>query len=73
MNLTVTLLDVAYVPDLSCNLFSLMAGHMRGAGLRTEEIDMCISIFVGRFRLEGDGSSYSSFGCRIQPLSLIHI
>ena len=26
-NLTVKLLDAAYVPDLSCNLFSLMAGH----------------------------------------------
>ena len=31
-NLTVKLLDVAYVPDLSCNLFSLMAAHRRGVG-----------------------------------------
>ncbi|CAN0005296.1 unnamed protein product, partial [Laminaria digitata] len=31
-NLTVKLSDVAYVPDLSCNLFSLMAAHRRGVG-----------------------------------------
>ena len=34
-NLIVKLLDVAYVPDLSCDLFSLMAKHRRGAGCRT--------------------------------------
>ena len=28
---------------------------------------MCISLFDGRLRFEGDGSSYSGFGCRIEP------
>ena len=51
-NLIVKLLDVAYVPDLSCDLFSLMAKHRRGAGCRTEEGGMCISLFDGRLRFE---------------------
>ena len=28
---------------------------------------MCISSFDGGLRFEGDGSSYSGFGCRIDP------
>ena len=28
---------------------------------------MCISSFDGGLRFEGDGSSYSGFGCRIEP------
>ncbi|CAN0062318.1 unnamed protein product, partial [Laminaria digitata] len=31
-DLTVKLLDAAYVPDLAFNLFSLMAAHMHGVG-----------------------------------------
>ena len=87
-NLTVKLCDKAYVPDLSCNLFSLMAAHRCGVGLRTEKSGMCISLFDDRLVFERDGSSYSGFGCRIEPdddgctqlpdvppnvLSLIHI
>ena len=37
-NLTVKLLDVAYAPDLSCNLFSFMAAHRRFVGFRTEQV-----------------------------------
>ncbi|CAM9954547.1 unnamed protein product, partial [Laminaria digitata] len=35
-DLTVKLLDVAYVPDLAFNLFSLMAAHKQGVGFMTE-------------------------------------
>ena len=66
-NLTVKLLDVAYVPDRSCNLFSLMAAHRRSLGFRTEKSGMCISLFDGRLRFEGDGSRFSGFGWRIEP------
>ena len=66
-SLTVKLLDVTYVPALSCNLFSLMAARRRGVGFRTAESGMCISLFDGRLRFEGDGSSYSGFSCRIEP------
>ena len=61
-NLTVKLLDVAHVPDLSYNLFS-----RRGVGSTTEDSRTCISLFDGRLGFEGDGSSYSGFGCRIEP------
>ncbi|CAM9165641.1 unnamed protein product, partial [Laminaria digitata] len=47
-DLTVKLLDVAYVPDLAFNLFSLMAAHKQGVGFMTEEEDLCISLFDGR-------------------------
>ena len=66
-SLTVELLVVVYVPDPSCNLLSLMVAHRRGVGFRTEESGMCISLFDGRLRFEGDGSSYSVFGCIIEP------
>ena len=61
------LLDVAYVPDLALNLFLLMAAHKQGVGFATEEKDSHISLFNGRLRFEGDGSSYSGFACRIEP------
>ena len=66
-DLTAKLLDVAYVPEISLNLFSLMAAHKQGVTFTTEEKDMCISLFNGRLRVEGDGSSYSGFACRIEP------
>ena len=66
-DLTVNLLDVAYVPDLAFNLFSLMAAHKQGVGFMTEEEGLCISLFDGRLRFEGDGSSYSNFAYRIEP------
>ncbi|CAN0295766.1 unnamed protein product, partial [Laminaria digitata] len=65
-DLTVKLLDVAYVPDIAFNLFSLMAAHEHGVGFMTEK-KLCISLFNGRLKFEGDGSSYSSFACRIEP------
>ncbi|CAN0208252.1 unnamed protein product, partial [Laminaria digitata] len=58
-DLTVKLLDVAYVPDIAFNLFSLMAAHKHGAGFMTET-NLCISLFNGRLKFEGDGSSYST-------------
>ena len=64
-DLTVKLLDVAYVPELAFNMFSLMAAHKQGVGFMTEEEDLCISLFDGRLRFEGDGSSYSNFAYRI--------
>ena len=46
-DLTVKLLDVAYVPELVF-MFSLMAAHKQGVGFMTEEEDLCISPFDGR-------------------------
>ncbi|CAM9153268.1 unnamed protein product [Laminaria digitata] len=66
-DLTVKLSDVAYGPDLAFNFFSLMAVHKQGIDFITEEEDLCISLFDGRLRFEGDGSSYSNFACRIEP------
>ena len=66
-DLTVKLLDVAYMPDLAFNLFTLMAAHKQGVGFMTEDEGLCISPFDGRLRFEGDGSSYSNFACRIEP------
>ena len=36
-DLTVKLLDVAYMPNLSFNLFSLMAAHTQGVGSITKD------------------------------------
>ena len=36
-DLTVKLLDVAYVPEIAFNLFSLMAAHKQGVAFTTEE------------------------------------
>ena len=66
-DLTVKLLDVAYVPDIAFNLFSLMAAHKQEVRFTTQEKDSCISLFNGRLRFEGDGSSYSGVPYRIQP------
>ena len=33
----------------------------------TEVEGLCISLFDGRLRFEGDGSTYSNFACRIEP------
>ena len=59
-------MDVAYVPDLAFNLFSLMAAHKQGVGFTTEAKDLCISLFNRRLRFEGDGSGYSGFADRIE-------
>ena len=66
-DLIVKPLDVAYMPDIAFNLFSLMAVHKQGVGCTTEEKDLCISLFTGRLRFEGDGSRYSGFAYRIEP------
>ena len=66
-NLTVKLLDVAFMPQLSRNRFSLMTAHRPGVGFKTEESGMRISLRDGRLRFEGEGSGYSGFGCRIEP------
>ena len=65
--LTVELLDVAPVPEIAFNLFSLIAAHKQGVAFTTEEKDVCISLCNGRLRFEGDGSSYSGFAYRIEP------
>ena len=65
--LDVIMLDVGYVPDLAFNFFSLMAAHKHGVGFMTEEEDLCISLFNGRLRFEGDGSSCFNFAYRIEP------
>ena len=36
-------------------------------GFRTKENDMRISLLGGRLMLEEDGSSYSTFGRRVEP------
>ena len=46
-DLTVKLLDVAYVPELTFNLFSLMAAHKQGVGFMTEGKDLCILFPMG--------------------------
>ena len=66
-DLTVKLLDVAYATDIAFNLFSLVAAHKRGVGFTTEEKDLCVSLFNGRMRFEGNGSSYSGLAYRIAP------
>ena len=58
---------MAYVPDLAFNLFSLMAPHKQGVGFTTEEKGLCISLFNGKLRFEGDGSSCTGFAYRIEP------
>ena len=49
------MLDVAYVPELAFDVFSLMAAHKQGVGFMTEEEGVCFSPFGGRLRFEGDG------------------
>ena len=66
-DLTVKLLDVVCVPEIAFDLFSLIAAHKQGVLLTTEEKDLCISLFNGRLRFEGDGSSYSGFAYKIEP------
>ena len=72
-DLTVKILDVAYVPDLAYNLVSLMAAHKQGVGFTTEDEDLCISLDNERLRFESDGSSYSGFAYRIEPVSYTHL
>ena len=66
-NPTVKLLDMDYVPEIAFNLFSLMAAHEQAVAFTTEEKDLCISLFNGRLRFEGNGSIYSGFTYRIEP------
>lgn len=44
-NLIVKLLDVAYVTDVSCNMFLLMAEHRHGVEFRKQEGGICVSPF----------------------------
>ena len=44
-----------------------MAAHKQGVGFTSEEKDLCISLFNGRLRFEGDGPIYSGFVYRIEP------
>ena len=66
-DLPVKLLDVAHVPVIAINLFSLMAAHTQWVRFTTEEEGLCISLFDGRLRFEGIGSNYSGSTCRIKP------
>ena len=47
--LTVKLLDVAYVPDVTFNLFSLVTAHKQGVRSTTEEEGLHISLFDAKF------------------------
>lgn len=42
-------------------------GPRRRVDFRTDGNDMCFSLFGGRLRFKGDGSSYCGFGCRAEP------
>ena len=66
-DLNVELCNVAFMLDLALNLFSLMAALKQGVGFMTEDEGLCISLFDGRLRFEGDGSSYCNFACRMKP------
>ena len=55
------------MPEITFNLFSLMAAHKQGVEFTTEEKDLYISLFNGRLGFEGDGSSCSGFNYRIEP------
>ena len=66
-DLTVKLLDVAYMPDIAFNVFSVIAAHRQGVRFTTEEEALRISPFDGRLGFEGDESSFSGFACRIEP------
>ena len=66
-DLSVKLLDVGYVPELTFDLFSRMTAHNHGVGFIIEEKSLCISLFFGRLRFEGDGSSHIKFAYRIKP------
>ena len=52
-DLTVKVLDVAYMPDIAFNLFSLMNAHKHGAIFAT--VGLCSFLFNGRLEFEGDG------------------
>ena len=65
--LTVKVLDVAYMPDLAFILFPLMVAHKQEVGFMIDDEGLYTSLFDGRLRFEGDGSSYSNFTCRIEP------
>ena len=43
-NMSVKLLDMVYVQDLSYDLFWLMAAQKRGVGFMPEESGMCFSV-----------------------------
>ena len=66
-DLTVKLLDVGYVPALAFNSFSLLAAHKHGVGFMTEEEGLCIALFNGGLRFEGDVSSDFNVAYRIEP------
>ena len=66
-DLTVELSDGGYVPDLAFNLVSLMAAHKLEVGFMTEEEGLQISLFDGRLRFEGDGSSCFNSAFIIKP------
>ena len=56
-DLTVKLLDVTHVPDIAFKLSPLMAAHKQGVRFTTKEEILCIYLFDGRLRFEGDGST----------------
>ena len=44
-----------------------MTAHKHEIGFMNQEEGMCISLFDGRLRFEGDGNIYSNFAYRLQP------
>ena len=65
-DLTVSLWDVAYVPDIVFNLLALMIAHKQAVRCTIEEEDTWISLVDGGLKFEGDGSSYAGFACMIE-------
>ena len=74
-DLFVKLLDVAYVPDIAFNVFSMTPTHKQGERFTTEEEGLCFSIFGGKLRFEGDGSTVvvlDSHAGLIQTMAMYH-
>ena len=70
-DVTLRIEDVAYVPDLGFNLFSLIAAHQNKMYYRPEEDEITLSLLDGRLRFPFDGASYSKLGYRIDSNDVI--
>ena len=62
----VKLVDVADVPGMSFNLFSLMAAHTQEEKFTTDEESPRNSLLYRRSRFGGYGSSYSGVACGVE-------
>ena len=64
-DVTLRLEDVAYVPELKFNLFSLVAAHQHRLYFKPEEDEVTLSLLDGRLKFPFDGASYCKLGYRI--------